>query len=74
MAEIPWEMNELYDSDGSEDGGEEEPILPDWLNGRKEMIFTSDCIVKGGELGRGQYGSVYRGTLFQGQAVYVSTL
>ena len=66
---MTWKMNDLYDSESSEDDNKEEVILPDWLSGRKEMIFPSDCIVKGDKLGSGQYGSVYRGTLFQGQAV-----
>ena len=62
-------MNNLFDSRSTEDEEKEEPIFPDWLHGRKEIIFPSDCIVKGDKLGSGQYGSVYRGTLFQGQAV-----
>ena len=68
---MTWEVNDLYISQSSDDGSHTEPILPDWLKERKEMLFHSSCITKSEILGSGQYGFVYKGRLVQGKAVYV---
>ena len=70
---MKWESNELYDSKQSLDdeihGDEESSLLPEWLQERKEMIFPKYSITKGQQLGRGQFGSVFKGKLAQGNAV-----
>ena len=43
--------------------------LPGWLSSRKEIIFPRGSIQKYQELGSGQYGSVYKGKLLQGNAM-----
>ena len=45
-------------------------ILPNWLQQKTEMIFPKESIVKGECIGRGQFGSVFKGKLIQGNAVY----
>ena len=49
----------------------EDSLLPDWLRERKEMIFPENTVVKGEQLGKGQFGVVLKGALVQGKAVYV---
>ena len=49
----------------------EDSLLPDWLRERKEMIFPEYTVVKGEQLGKGQFGVVLKGALVQGKAVYV---
>ena len=46
-------------------------VLPDWLRKRKEMIFPETSVMKGQQLGKGQFGTVFKGALVQGNAVYV---
>ena len=68
---MTWEMNELYDSE--ENGNkDDDSILPSWLRVRKEMIFPQRCIETSQQLGKGQFGSVFKGKLIQGNAVYVN--
>lgn len=69
--EFVWKRNELYDSKESLDHTHEALELPDWLNDRKEMLFSRKFIVKGKQLGKGQYGTVFKGMLSQGNAVYI---
>ena len=38
----------------------------------QEMIFSQDSIEKIHELGSGEYGSVFKGNLVHGKAVYVN--
>ena len=45
--------------------------LPSWLKVKPEMLYHPDCIKKGKKLGQGQFGSVFKGDLMQGNAVYV---
>ena len=45
--------------------------LPSWLKVKPEMLYHPDCIKKGKKLGQGQFGSVFKGHLVQGNAVYV---
>ena len=66
-----WEMNDRYESEGSDNKVEEETILPHWLRVRPEMVYPHRCIEKDQELGKGQFGSVFKGRLIQGNAVYV---
>ena len=49
----------------------EEFVLPDWLMNRREMIFPETSVIKGQQLGRGQFGIVQKGELVQGYAKYV---
>ena len=46
----------------------EEFVLPDWLMHRREMIFPETSVIKGQQLGRGQFGIVQKGELVQGYA------
>lgn len=46
----------------------EEFVLPDWLMNRREMIFPETSVIKGQQLGRGQFGIVQKGELVQGYA------
>ena len=48
---------------------DKEYLLPDWLRERKEMIFPNESIEKYQEIGRGQFGTVLKAKLAQGQAV-----
>ena len=66
---IDWIRNELYDSNDSLSAIEGLQTLPDWLIDRKEMLFSSDSIVKGKPIGKGQFGNVYKGKYHQGNAV-----
>ena len=67
-----WGNNYFYHSDAIIDEKEkDEWILPEWLKARKEMIFPQSCVERFQEIGRGQFGAVFKGKLVQGQAVYV---
>ena len=46
----------------------EEFVLPNWLMNRREMIFPGTSVIKGQQLGRGQFGIVQKGELVQGYA------
>ena len=46
----------------------DEFVLPDWLMDRREMIFPETSVIKGKQLGRGQFGIVQKGELVQGYA------
>ena len=72
---IPMELNPLYQADSESDIGgmslhdEESEVLPQWLTARPEMIYHNQSITKGQTLGHGQYGTVFKGKLTQGNAV-----
>ena len=66
---MKWENNSLYSSHISEADCAQEEIYPDWLRKRKEMLFNSCNLERGQKLGCGNYGSVYKGKLSQGNAV-----
>ena len=72
---IPMELNPLYQADSESDIGgmslrdEESEVLPHWLTARPEMIYHNQSITKGQTLGHGQYGTVFKGKLTQGNAV-----
>ena len=68
---MTWEMNDLYESEEIENQVDEESILPNWLRVRPEMIYPQSCIERSQQLGQGQFGSVFKGKLIQGNAVYV---
>ena len=48
----------------------EDWMFPNWLQQKKEIIFPRKSVVKGECIGRGQFGSVFKGQLTQGNAVY----
>ena len=69
---IIWERNELYhttDESDTEETKNDDSIVPQWLTAKPEMIYQPGCIEKGPALGHGQYGTVYKGKLIQGNAV-----
>ena len=73
-SKVTWENNSDYECDDGlikNEKNDQEPVLPDWLKERKEMIFSSDCVEKGKKLGSGQFGAVFKGKFIQGLAVYV---
>ena len=44
-------------------------ILPQWILDHQDMIFPNSSIKKISVLGSGQFGTVYKGTYSQGNAV-----
>ena len=44
-------------------------ILPQWILDHGDMIFPPNSIKKQGILGSGQFGTVYKGTYCQGNAM-----
>ena len=56
-------------SENAFEGDDNDSFLPDWLKERKEMIFPFESIEKYQEIGRGQFGTVFKAKLAQGQAV-----
>lgn len=71
---MAWETNDLYYSLRYKGNltGPEEDVLPDWLKNRKELIFPQNSIDKDKKLGSGEYGTVYKAKLMQGNAMYVT--
>ena len=71
FTEITWEMNRLYHSVESvtEENDTEESVLPLWLTSKPDMIYQAKCIEQSQPIGHGQYGTVYKGKLQQGNAV-----
>ena len=61
----PTICDELLDGKGVEEAS----ILPQWLLKRKEMIFSHMYIEQQEKLGSGQFGTVFKGRLRQGNAV-----
>ena len=61
--------NDLYESKDNSSDIDSYSVLPDWLNNRKEMIFSKNSIINGKPLGKGQFGNVYKGKFCQGNAV-----
>ena len=80
LSTITWENNHDYENKDSLielieiEKKDQESVLPEWLKERKEMIFSSECVEKGKELGSGQFGAVFKGKFIQGHAVYVNYL
>ena len=66
--------NKNKDSLEDEVNQREESVLPNWLRNRKEMIFSESSIIKGQQLGKGQFGIVMKGVIIQGNARYVEIL
>ena len=58
----------------SGNGVEEASILPEWLLKRKEMIYSHIYVEQQEKLGSGQFGTVFKGRLKQGNAVYAKFL
>ena len=69
--DLVWKDNSLYDSNESLDFLKVPSKLPDWLKDRSEMIFSLDLISMGIQLGKGQFGTVFKGNLKQGNAMQV---
>ena len=71
LSDMTWEMNELYETDESdtEETNEDTSLLPKWLRVKPDMIYQPWCVDKGQALGYGQYGTVFKGKLNQGNAV-----
>ena len=79
---VTWISNEIYDNEESDCPIESTNIgviygiditkLPEWLRKRRQMIFPQSSVEKGEQLGRGQFGAVFKGNLTQGNAVYVN--
>ena len=69
MNEFIWKQNSLYNSDESLDSLNENSGIPSWLKSRKEMLFSDNNIKKGQQLGKGAFGTVFKGQLNQGNAV-----
>ena len=69
MNDFIWKQNSLYNSDESLDSLNENSGTPGWLKCRKEMLFSEDNIKKGQQLGKGAFGTVFKGQLNQGNAV-----
>ena len=44
-------------------------MLPQWILDKPDMIYPQNSIKKKGALGTGQFGTVYKGTYCQGNAV-----
>jgi hypothetical protein len=44
-------------------------VLPQWILDHADMIFPTNSIKKLGIIGSGQFGTVYKGTYCQGNAV-----
>ena len=75
IPQMTWELNELHETEESDNEVEEEPVLPDCLRKiNPEMIYPQSCIEKTQQLGQGEFGSVFKGKLTQGNAVYVKLL
>ena len=73
---MTWQENLLYTSTNSVCDemkdfcfGDEDWMLPIWLQNKKEMIFYRSSVIKSDLLGRGQFGAVFKGKLVQGSAV-----
>ena len=71
---MTWEINELHETEESDDKVDDVSFLPKWLRENKEMIYPQSCIKTSQQLGQGQFGSVFKGNLIQGKAVYVHLL
>ena len=63
------EKTELNTKTSEEDYEEEITMIPSWLKNKENMIFHPNCIKRDTLLGTGNYGSVYKGKLLQGNAV-----
>ena len=62
------------DETKTELGQGEVVVIPNWLQNRKEMIFSESAVLKGQQLGKGQFGNVMKGVLLQGNAKYVKSM
>ena len=72
QTEVIWATNESYVNTKSLLAEKSQSFpLPDWLIGKEEILFSQDCIEKEYKLGSGQFGTVFKGKIIQGNAVYV---
>ena len=67
--DVVWQKNSLSDNNRISNSLNDASGMPDWLKDRSEMIFSSSLITKGKQLGQGQFGTVFKGKLNQGNAV-----
>ena len=66
---IPLEEIDLHNSDAENDNNEDTNLIPNWMTNYESMIFPQECVTKDVLLGKGQYGCVYKGKLYQGNSV-----
>ena len=67
--DVVWQKNSISDNNRSSNTLDDASGMPDWLKDRSGMIFSRNCITKGKQLGQGQFGTVFKGKLNQGNAV-----
>ena len=63
-----WVENRFPNSGDEKITDEQTSLIPNWLMMNKSMIFSQESVKKDELLGKGQYGCVYKGKLFQGNA------
>ena len=68
---VIWVENKFHSSDSENENAEITSLIPNWLMMNKHMIFPEESVKKDKLLGKGQYGCVHKGKLFQGNAVWV---
>ena len=44
-------------------------ILPTWLQAKESMIYFQHSVQRGQQIGQGQYGAVFKGTIVLGSSV-----
>ena len=64
-----WEENPNYSRYDSLDTLDNNPLYPNWLENRSDMIYDSRCIKKEKKLGQGHFGTVFEGKIWLGNAV-----
>ena len=67
--DVAREKNSISDANKSINSLNNASGMPDWIEDRSEMIFSRNLITKGKQLGQGQFGTVFKGKLNQGNAV-----
>ena len=71
---MKWEDNPNYSDSTCANEDDGNPILPNWLLGRNEMIYDTRCIEKGQQIGHGNFGTVFEGKIRLGNAVYIFSI
>lgn len=63
-----------HEEQGDDNSTMDTSALPKWLRERPDMIYPHSCTEKGQQLGKGQYGTVFKGKLVLGNSVYVDII